>query len=101
VNNTDSAYTDRQKGVDEGIRAGLIPEGTVATPIAIVAYQQNQLDDWFNNIQETLDAAGQNDQLAMVHMKQLNDNINNSSGMVSGMIESHQNVMAQIINNIA
>ncbi|MDF3069912.1 MAG: hypothetical protein K0R38_5513 [Polyangiaceae bacterium] len=67
----------------------------------IVAYQKDQLDHWLNNIQEVLDAAGTSDQLAMVHMKQLNDNINNSSGMVSGIIESRQNVLSQIINNFA
>lgn len=69
--------------------------------LPIVAYQQSELDVWLNNIQDTLDAAGTNDQLAMVHMKQLNDSINNSSGMVSGIIESHQNVMAQVINDLA
>ena len=67
----------------------------------IVAYQPDEIEWFTNDISEKLDAAGTNDQLAMIHIKQLNDNINNSSGMVSGIIESRQNSTASIINNIA
>lgn len=101
VNNNIHDNEEHTRGYWQSQSDGTGSKDEKLEPIHIVAYQQSELDDWFNNIQETLDAAGQNDQLAMVHMKQLNDNINNSSGMVSGMIESHQNVMAQIINNIA
>jgi hypothetical protein len=59
------------------------------------------IQDWLGEITDKLDAAGTNDQLTMIHIKQLNDNINNSSGMVSGIIESRQNATASIINNIA
>jgi hypothetical protein len=71
------------------------------TPRDIPAFDKEQVKAWLDNIQETLDASGANDQLTMVHIKQLNDNINNSSGMVSGILESHQNATAGIIANLA
>jgi len=76
-------------------------EPTLAAPTTMAAYSQDTIDTWLQNITEKVDAAGTNDQLAMIHIKQLNDNINNSSGMVSGIIESRQNATASIINNIA
>lgn len=85
---------------ERGRQAGNLQLGSIPDQ-SIVAYQKEELDRWLNNVQDVLDAAGTSDQLAMVHMKQLNDNINNSSGMVSGIIESRQNVVSQIINNIA
>jgi hypothetical protein len=70
-------------------------------PPVIGAYSDETIKSWLDQITGKLDASGTNDQLAMIHIKQLNDNINNSSGMVSGIIESRQNSMASIINNIA
>jgi hypothetical protein len=67
----------------------------------ITAYDDKVIQTWLDNITQKLDAAGTNDQLAMIHIKQLNDNINNSSGIVSGIIESRQNATSSIINNIA
>ena len=67
----------------------------------IERYDDKIIQTWLDNITQKLDAAGTNDQLAMIHIKQLNDNINNSSGMVSGIIESRNNSTASIINNIA
>lgn len=71
------------------------------TLLTVASYEDKVIQTWLDNITEKLDAAGTNDQLAMIHIKQLNDNINNSSGMVSGIIESRQNSTASIINNIA
>lgn len=56
---------------------------------------------WIEQLTGAVDSAGTNDQLAMIHIKQLNDNINNSSSMVSGIIESRNNATSSIINNIA
>jgi hypothetical protein len=67
----------------------------------IAAYDDKIIQSWLENITKKLDAAGTNDQLAMIHIKQLNDNINNSSSMVSGIIESRNNATSSIINNIA
>jgi hypothetical protein len=64
-------------------------------------YGEGTVKAWIDQITEKLDASGTNDQLAMIHIKQLNDNINNSSGMVSGIIESRNNAASSIINNIA
>jgi hypothetical protein len=64
-------------------------------------YGDETIQGWLDNITGQLDATGTSDQLAMIHIKQLNDNINNSSGMVSGIIESRNNSTASIINNIA
>jgi hypothetical protein len=64
-------------------------------------YADETIDKWIEQITQKLDASGTNDQLAMIHIKQLNDNINNSSGVVSGIIESRSNSMSSIINNIA
>jgi len=69
--------------------------------LKVAAYDDKVIQTWLGQITEKLDASGTNDQLAMIHIKQLNDNINNSSGMVSGIIESRQNSTASIINNIA
>jgi len=71
------------------------------TLLSLMRYDDKVIQTWLDNITQKLDAAGTNDQLAMIHIKQLNDNINNSSGMVSGIIESRQNSTASIINNIA
>jgi hypothetical protein len=78
-----------------------IPQHTNSAPRDIPAFDKDQVKGWLDNIQETLDAAGTNDQLTMVHIKQLNDNINNSSGIVSGILESRQNATAGIIANLA
>lgn len=67
----------------------------------IPAFDKDQVKGWLGNLQETVDASNVNDQLAMVHMKQLNDAINNSSGIVSGILESRQNATAGIIANLA
>lgn len=69
--------------------------------LTVHAFEDKVIQTWLGNITEKLDASGTNDQLAMIHIKQLNDNINNSSGMVSGIIESRNNSTASIINNIA
>jgi hypothetical protein len=69
--------------------------------LTVTAYDDKVIQTWLENITEKLDASGTNDQLAMIHIKQLNDNVNNSSGMVSGIIESRNNSTASIINNIA
>lgn len=75
---------------------------TVAQSIGrIPKYSNEDVQKLSTQLQDTLDAAGTNDQLAMIHIKQLNDNINNSSGMVSGIMESRQNTTASIINNLA
>jgi hypothetical protein len=73
----------------------------VSPPMTFAAYEPESIQNWLGEITGKLDAAGTNDQLTMIHIKQLNDNINNSSGMVSGIIESRQNSTASIINNIA
>jgi hypothetical protein len=70
-------------------------------PLQTVHYDDKTIQSWLGDITGKLDASGTNDQLAMIHLKQLNDNINNSSGMVSGIIESRQNALSSIINNIA
>lgn len=64
-------------------------------------FAEETVKGWMDNITERVDASGTNDQLAMIHIKQLNDNINNSSSMVSGIIESRNNATSSIINNIA
>lgn len=64
-------------------------------------YADGTIKNWIDQITSQLDASGTNDQLAMIHIKQLNDNINNSSGMVSGIIESRNDATSSIINNIA
>ena len=78
--------------------------GEEPRPVAQVVmgkYADETIKNWLGAITEQLDASGTNDQLAMIQIKQLNDNINNSSGMVSGIIESRNNATASIINNIA
>jgi hypothetical protein len=71
------------------------------TDVGARAYAAETIKDWLDQIDGKLSASGTNDQLAMIHIKQLNDNINNSSGMVSGIIESRNNATSSIINNIA
>jgi hypothetical protein len=70
-------------------------------PPTLEKYSDATIQGWLDNITGQLDATGTSDQLTMIHIKQLNDNINNSSGMVSGIIESRNNSTASIINNIA
>jgi hypothetical protein len=70
-------------------------------PTTMGSYNDKTIQSWLGEITDKLDAAGTNDQLTMIHIKTLNDNISNSSGMVSGIIESRQNSTASIINNIA
>lgn len=77
------------------------PKLSFAAPGAEHVYAPESIKSWLDQITEKLSASGTNDQLAMIHIKQLNDNINNSSGMVSGIIESRNNSTASIINNIA
>ncbi|RYZ01503.1 MAG: hypothetical protein EOO73_35410 [Myxococcales bacterium] len=77
------------------------PESVDPGARAVPKYSKEDVQNHLSQLQETLDAAGTNDQLAMIHIKQLNDDINNSSGMVSGIIESRQNTIASIINNLA
>lgn len=91
------------RGVAHTVNPAVLEAGGVEAPppTNIPPYEQEHIADWMTNIQGVIDASGTNDQLAMIHMKQLNDNINNSSGMVSGIIESRQNALAQIINNFA
>lgn len=79
-------------------------EGLEPQPLKVITigkYEPETIQSWLENITKKVDASGTNDQLTMIHIKQLNDNINNSSGMVSGIIESRQNATASIINNIA
>lgn len=64
-------------------------------------YEQRQVDNWLETLTDKLDSCSTNDQLRMIHIKQLNDNINNNSGMVSGLIESRNNTTSSIINNLA
>ena len=99
---------DANKGmVDNHLAAVKLWESGVGDPptpptlLTVAAYDDKVIQTWLKNITEKLDASGTNDQLAMIHIKQLNDNINNSSGMVSGIIESRNNATASIINNIA
>ena len=68
---------------------------------SVEKFEQRQVDNWLERLTESLDASSTNDQLRMIHIKQLNDNINNNSGMVSGIIESRNNATASIINNLA
>jgi hypothetical protein len=75
------------------------PQG--GTDVGAKPYAPETIKDWLDQIDGKLSASGTNDQLAMIHIKQLNDNINNSSGMVSGIIESRNNATSSIINNIA
>lgn len=77
--------------------AGTTPSSNPPIP----KYSDEDVQRFVSQLQGTLDAAGTNDQLAMIHIKQLNDNINNSSGIVSGIMESRQNTTASIINNLA
>jgi hypothetical protein len=77
------------------------PEPQPPGPPQIGSYGKETIKSWTDNITAQLDASGTNDQLAMIHIKQLNDNINNSSGVVSGIIESRNNATSSIINNIA
>ncbi len=77
------------------------PEPIKPPAPTIPAYEEWNINFMLGQLQSAIDDAGANDQLAMIHMKQLNDNINNSSGMVSGIIESRQNALSQIINNFA
>jgi hypothetical protein len=91
-------YVDDLERWKQGGLPGFPQKPTLRT---IESYDDKVIQTWLDNITQKLDAAGTNDQLAMIHMKQLNDNINNSSGMVSGIIESRQNATASIINNIA
>lgn len=77
------------------------PQAVTQALTWIRKYSSEDVDRFSGLLQDTLDSAGTNDQLAMIHIKQLNDNINNSSGMVSGIMESRQNALASIINNLA
>jgi hypothetical protein len=89
---------------DENTKIAVATGSTLPDPPTlqtVAGYNDDTVKTWLDNITQKLDAAGTNDQLAMIHIKQLNDNINNSSGMVSGIIESRQNSTASIINNIA
>jgi hypothetical protein len=69
--------------------------------LAPLDYADETIKTWISQISEKVDASGTNDQLEMIHIRQLNDNINNSSGVASGIIESRSNAMSSIINNIA
>jgi hypothetical protein len=93
------SYTESHDLWEKTGRVGVEPEPPVLLEIS--RYDDKEIQTWLDNITQKLDAAGTNDQLAMIHIKQLNDNINNSSGMVSGIIDSRQNATASIINNIA
>lgn len=73
----------------------------VETQVVLQGFSQEQVDNWLQLLTDKLDATGTNDQLGMIYIKQLNDNINNNSGMVSGIIESRNNATASILNNIA
>lgn len=93
---TDTYVADRKRWQETGG-----PPPVQLPLLTIESYDDKIIQTWLDNITQKLDAAGTNDQLAMIHIKQLNDNINNSSGMVSGIIESRQNATSSIINNIA
>lgn len=86
-----------------GNRGGNVPSSTVHpnAPQTIERFQQRQVDNWLETLTDKLDASSTNDQLRMIHIKQLNDNINNNSSMVSGIIESRNNATSSIINNLA
>jgi hypothetical protein len=86
-----------------GIRGSGVPHGSAhpSAPQQIERFQQRQVDNWLDTLTNKLDACGTNDQLRMIHIKQLNDNINNNSSMVSGIIESRNNATSSIINNLA
>lgn len=87
--------------IAENLNGRLEKAKTETGEAKIGGYKDETIKDWLAAITEKVDASGTNDQLAMIHIKQLNDNINNSSGMVSGIIESRNNATASIINNIA
>jgi hypothetical protein len=100
-----SQNTQAQQGhdidVSEWKSGGMI--GSQPPPVVLATFEPNEgtVKNWIDQITQKLDASGTNDQLAMIHIKQLNDNINNSSSMVSGIIESRNNATSSIINNIA
>ena len=100
------ANRERDKGFDEDYRVWE-NNGKVGDPptkpdqLKVTSYAEESIQNWLGKITDKLDAAGTNDQLTMIHIKTLNDNIGNSSGMISGIIESRQNTTASIINNIA
>jgi len=70
-------------------------------PPTIGAYADETIRGWTDQLTGKLDACGTSDDLNMIFIKQLNDRINNSSGTVSGIIESRSNATASIINNLA
>jgi hypothetical protein len=96
--NASGFAAEHARWVSEGSKGD---EPQPGTPVVMGKYADETIKNWLGAISEQLDASGTNDQLAMIHIKQLNDNINNSSGMVSGIIESRNNATASIINNIA
>ena len=98
VDNPRSAYYGRVKPTDDAGAKHALEQNK---PVDLNDITDETIQDWLGEITGKLDAAGTNDQLTMIHIKQLNDNINNSSGLVSGIIESRQNSTASIINNIA
>jgi hypothetical protein len=101
--NEDLSKAAAQFAADHGKWAATGKHGAEPTmpPLAWKAYEDKDIETMITYLQDTIDASGTNDQLAMIHLKQLNDNINNSSGMVSGIIESRQNALASIVNNLA
>lgn len=86
---------------------GASPEFVAAAGASAVAkipikdYEDWNMKNMLDSMQAASDHLGSNTQLDMIHMKQLNDDINNSSNMVSGIIESRQNTLGAIINNFA
>lgn len=76
-------------------------EASATAHVPIKDYEDWNMKDMLDKMQAASDHLGSNAQLDMIRMKQLNDNINNSSGMVSGIIESRQNALGAIINNFA
>lgn len=67
----------------------------------IPKYEDGNMNDMCAKMQAAIDALGSNAQLDMIGLKQLNDNMNNSSGVISGIMESRQNATASIIQNLA
>jgi len=79
-------------------------EADVALALAIQGangFPKETLQGWLQAISEKLDASGTSDQLTMIHIKQLNDNINQSSSLASELISSRNSTLSAVINNIA
>jgi hypothetical protein len=91
-NGYSKAHADWVAGGEQG------PEPTL-TPVTIGGYASEDIKTWTDHMTEQLSASGTSDQLSMIYIKQINDSINNSSGMVSGIDKSRSDGLAAIIRN--